>query len=287
MASASISRRSTESNPLTSPMKITSENSSLLRQVSPVKKIEFDSRPTLQVRTKMEKLSRFKRTVIASDGQKVISRFFSGSSTSQQEVTTVISSGDESPQQQEQEESTSLETANVYLLSPEARGEKTPKKQRPPLHGGASCSPAPPVKGERTVEKLDSGFVDDSVEGFSSSQKENESDQVKPSSRLALFVKKEPTRVGVRDAGTGEMTEELKTEDADIVEIKDDDDDDEGAAAAVQKKISPSRGRVGVTNNNGSQKKPTCRRVGLSRNKSSKDVGPTQSKLSMFGFQKK
>ncbi|XP_065079181.1 exonuclease 1 isoform X2 [Ochlerotatus camptorhynchus] len=283
-ASISINRRSTESNPLTSPMKITSENSSLLRQVSPVKKIAFDSRPTLQIRSKTEKLSRFKRTVIASDGQKVISRFFSASSSSQQ-VTTVIDSDDESPQQQEQEETSSIQTANVYLLSPDARGEKTPKKQRPPLHSGASCSPAPPVKGERSVEKLDSGFVDDSAAELSSSQKENESDQVKPSSRLALFVKKEPTRMGVGDTGKGEMTEG-KTEEADIVEIND-DDDDEGDAVAVQTKISPSRGRVGITSNSSSQKKSTCRRVGLSRNKSSKDVGPTQSKLSMFGFQKK
>lgn len=280
----SINRRSAEPNQLKSPTKITSENSSLLRQVSPVKKVDFDSRPTLQMRTKTEKLSRFKRTVIASDSQKVISRFFSASSVSQRVVTTVIKSGDESPQQPEEEETNTVQTANVYLLSPEARGEKTPKKKRPQLHSGASCSPAPPVKGERSVEKLDSGFVDAPPEGFSSSQKENESDQVKPSSRVALFVKKEPTRVNVEDTGKGEATEE-KTEDADIVEIKDDDDDDfEEEANDVRKKISPSRP---VVSRNSSQKKSTCRRVGLSRNKNSKDVGPTQSKLSMFGFQKK
>lgn len=283
IAPVPIQEQSPDSNTLKSPIKLTSENSSLLRQISPVKKIEYDSRPTMQVRSKTEKLSRFKRTVIACDGQKVISRFFSVSSSSQ--VTTTVSNPPESSSANEsepmvqdpyQEETGSpTQTANIYLLSPEARGEKTPKKQRPSLHSGDSCSPAPPVKGERSVEKLDSGFVEEPEEGLSSSQKENQSEQMRSTSRLSLFSKKEPMRLSAEKV---DITEE------DVIEIKDDEEQDSSQDLSVESKPATIIGR---TSSGSSQKKATCRRVGLSKNKSLKGVGPNQSKLSMFGFQKK
>ncbi|XP_062534976.1 exonuclease 1 [Armigeres subalbatus] len=279
-----------ESNALKSPLKITAENSSLLRQVSPVKKIEYDTKPILQLTSKTEKLSRFKRTVLGNDSQKVISRFFSTSSSSQL-ITTVSNlstspsadKNDNQPMLEIQEETSPVQTTSVYLLSPEARGEKTPKKQRPFPHNGSSSSPAPPVKGERSVEKLDSGFVEEPEEGFSSSQKENQSDeQQKPISRVSLFAKKGPNRLS-----TGCSTETPQhvepTEENDVVEIKDDGDENSRDTITVSQKLAPSMGKSGSSS---SQKKATCRRVGLSK-KGVKDVGPNQSKLSMFGFQKK
>ncbi|KXJ69700.1 hypothetical protein RP20_CCG026074 [Aedes albopictus] len=232
------------------------------------------------------------------DGQKVISRFFSTSMSSTMTTATAstppvsasadesdpslldeIPSGDTSP-------SPTPTTVNVYLLSPEARGEKTPKKQRLSVDSAASCSPAPPVKGERSVEKLDSGFVEEPEGGFSSSQKENQSEQNKPtSSRLSLFTKKEPRRLDTENSA--EVLQEIEMiQDDDVVEIKDDDEDESKEVQMAEQK--PAQASFGRGGNSGSgQKKTACRRVGLSKNKSLKGVGANQSKLSMFGFQKK
>lgn len=293
-APIAINRRSVGGDTLLSPTKLTPENSSFLRNVSPVKKIDFDSKPTiLQTRTKSEKLSRFKRTVIASDGQKVISRFFTGSSTCSSATSQPTAfPGANEPGSPIKEEKCPLEAASVYLLSPEAklrhRGEQTPKKQKPLARNVDTCSPAPPVKGERSVEKLDSGFVEEPDAGFSSSQKENETVEVKPS-RLQLFVKKEPARFGASslieiceqtkvEPGVDEIKGESKEEE--VIEIKEEDE----VAPPVHEKVSgPQRPAAGSS----TQKKSSCRRVGLSKGKGLKDVGPTQSKLSMFGFQKK
>nr|XP_029715845.1 exonuclease 1 [Aedes albopictus] len=306
IAPVSIQGKRTSSEALASPIKITEQNCSLLRQVSPVKKTDYEARPptntttatTLQIRSKTEKLSRFKRTVMGCDGQKVISRFFSTSMSSTMTTATAstppvsasadesdpslldeIPSGDTSP-------SPTPTTVNVYLLSPEARGEKTPKKQRLSVDSAASCSPAPPVKGERSVEKLDSGFVEEPEGGFSSSQKENQSEQNKPtSSRLSLFTKKEPRRLDTENSA--EVLQEIEMiQDDDVVEIKDDDEDESKEVQMAEQK--PAQASFGRGGNSGSgQKKTACRRVGLSKNKSLKGVGANQSKLSMFGFQKK
>lgn len=279
-----IKDQSTGSSAIKSPLKLTAQNSSLLKQISPVKKIEFESRAILQVCSNTEKLSRFKRTILGNDGQKVISRFFLTASSSQETATTSSPPATPSvedtvcqPMNEMQEDTSPVRTTNVYLLSPEARGEKTPKKQRCLPHNEASCSPAPPVKGERSVEKLDSGFVEEPEEGFSSSQKENQSEQQKTTTRVSLFAKKETSRISLV-SGTETLQ---KIEEDDIVEIKDDGNDDPQDTTSVSQKSVPSIVKGSV------QKKATCRRVGLSKNKSAKDVGPNQSKLSMFGFQKK
>lgn len=70
-------QQSTDEAVCPSPTKITAENSSLINNQSPVKRIDF---------AKLDKLSKFKRTVI-TEKQNVISRFF-GSATSSSNGTS-------------------------------------------------------------------------------------------------------------------------------------------------------------------------------------------------------
>ncbi|XP_058811991.1 exonuclease 1 isoform X2 [Topomyia yanbarensis] len=287
----SINRRSSGSSVL-SPTKITVDNSSLLRNVSPVKRIEFDEKSTSQVcLTKGEKLSRFKRTITGNDrGQKVISRFFSSASSS----TTTITCQSLADEYSEKESSvkadeTSQNAANLYLLSedakPQHRGEQTPKKRKPVLNCDEIYSPDPPVKSERPIETLDSGFVDEPEAGFSSSQKENEATCTNSarSSRLQLFVKTEPSRLGGKPfaEGADRVTTEIVSSSQQLLGIEILDEED---VASEQNRSNKSERLSGPGS---TQKKPTGRRVGLSKGKKLKDIGPMQSKLSMFGFQKK
>lgn len=293
--SITIGRRSAGGDILMSPTKLTPENSSLLRNVSPVKRIDFDNKPTLQIRSKSEKLSRFKRTVIASNGQKIISRFFSSgcSSSSVSNHQTSCTDPSESPTVKKEEVNDEREATSIYLLSPEAklqnRGEQTPKKQNPNKlsHEDGLCSPDPPAKGERSVEKIDVGFVDEPETEFSSSQKENEAVEGK-SSRLQLFEKKTTARAG--ESSTNEINDEggeagvWKIEDessssGDVIEIK-----EESGLIRTQESLG-SLSQRSLTGKN--SQKNTCKRVGLTRSKKLKDPGVTQCKLSMFGFQRK
>lgn len=65
-------KKMTVSEPLLSPTEITKLNRSLLQNLSPVKQIDY---------TKLEKLSKFSRTVVTSRDQNVISRFFCSATT--------------------------------------------------------------------------------------------------------------------------------------------------------------------------------------------------------------
>lgn len=245
---------------LLSPTKLTPESSSLLRNVSPVKRIDFKSQ---------EKLSRFKRTVFANEGQKVISRFFSNG------VATATAEAAASPEVLTKSPSPRKQEASVYLMSPEAKlahkGDQTPTKKR--VVERISESPNPPGKVEPSVEQVDSGFVEEPEAGFSSSQKENEG----KGSRLSLdFGRKESARFG-RDSQNAEADVGVQELDDDVVEILE-TPEEKPATSQISKSVAAA----------GSQKKPSsCRRMGLSKGKGAKDSGPTQSKLSMFGFQKK
>uniref|UniRef100_A0A1Q3EVH7 Exonuclease 1 n=1 Tax=Culex tarsalis TaxID=7177 RepID=A0A1Q3EVH7_CULTA len=283
-AATASNRRSGPADQLLSPTKLTPETSSLLRNVSPVKRIEFKQ---------TEKLSRFKRTVFASEGQKVISRFFSGGASSTATISPKAApTTPKSPSPLKQETS-------IYLMSPEAklahRGEQTPTKKRKSAsedRAEISESPNPPCKVEPAVEQVDSGFVEEPEVGFSSSQKENEAaGQKGGSSRLALdFGRKEPARFGRESAPRNEDTgvakmEEGEDEDDDVVEIVETKED---KVAVSSQTIRSFAAEVKAGGSSSQQKKNVaCRRVGLTKGKSLKDTGPTQSKLSMFGFQKK
>ncbi|XP_058453956.1 exonuclease 1-like [Malaya genurostris] len=284
----SIIHRSSATGML-SPTKITPETSSLLRNVSPVKRLEFDSNLTSEQNvTKCEKLSRFKRTVTKGDrGQKVISRFFSASSSSTTTCQSITEYQSETKDSVEVETSP-LAAASVYLLSPEAkphhRGEQTPKKQKPSLiREEFYSSPDPPVKSEPPIQPVDSGFVEEPDVGLSSSQKENESTDMNSgtSSRIRLFVKAEPSQLGGSSAKVG------KDED-DTVEEKSSPQEENRTEILHEEDKAAEPDSSNKSGTGSTQKKSAaCRRMGLSKVKKLKDVGPTQSKLSMFGFQKK
>ncbi|XP_039436656.1 exonuclease 1 [Culex pipiens pallens] len=277
--STSSNRRSAPADQLLSPTKLTPETSSLLRNVSPVKRIEF--KPT-------EKLSRFKRTVFANEGQKIISRFFSAgaASTSVSPKTAPTTPKKSSPLKQE---------TNLYLMSPEAklahRGEQTPtKKRKSSERTEISDSPNPPCKVEPAVEQVDSGFVEEPESGFSSSQKENEDEQKGTSSRLALdFGRKEPSRFGRESASQNEDVGVVKMaeEDDDVVEIVETKEVKTELAVVSSQTMRSSAAEAKAGSSSQQKKNVACRRVGLAKGKAVKDTGPTQSKLSMFGFQKK
>lgn len=277
--STSSTRRSGPADQLLSPTKLTPESSSLLRNVSPVKRIDFKSSNS------SDKLSRFKRTVFANEGQsKVISRFFSAGGA----ATKTSPKTPKSPSPRKQE------PASIYLMSPEAklphRGEQTPTKNKRKSEHAFSESPNPPSKAEPAVEQVDSGFVEEPDAGFSSSQKENEGQT--SSSRLALdFGRKEPARFGRESVTQSEDVDGVKPikedEEDDVVEIVESEEEPKLKVRSfvVEAKASSSNGTSGSQQNKSSV--AGCRRVGLTKSKSLKDAGPTQSKLSMFGFQKK
>uniref|UniRef100_A0A8D8C5L7 Exonuclease 1 n=1 Tax=Culex pipiens TaxID=7175 RepID=A0A8D8C5L7_CULPI len=277
--STSSNRRSAPADQLLSPTKLTPETSSLLRNVSPVKRIEF--KPT-------EKLSRFKRTVFANEGQKIISRFFlaGAASTSVSPKTAPTTPKKSSPLKQE---------TNLYLMSPEAklahRGDQTPtKKRKSSERTEISDSPSPPCKVEPAVEQVDSGFVEEPESGFSSSQKENEDEQKGTSSRLALdFGRKEPARFGRESASQNEDVGVVKMEeeDDDVVEIVETKEVKTELAVVSSQTMRSSAAETKAGSSSQQKKNIACRRVGLAKGKAVKDTGPTQSKLSMFGFQKK
>lgn len=286
------SRRSVNDNidsELTSPTMLTMENSSLLRNVKPVMKTEYEPKAPLvaaaqkQTNSKLEKLSRFKRTVLPTDNQKVISRFFANAPSS-----SAITSSEAEPSSPEPKKvSDEKQAASIYLHSPEAivqnRGEKTPKKQAFHRHNSSSCSPAPPVKGEYIVEKMDSGFVEEPEGGFSSSQKENEDIVDKKTSRLQLFSAKPAAQLDCSNLADDSEPERIRGA-SPLEEVVEIDDDDVQVSAPVQRKTV---GVVRAPERKRSQKTAPSRRVGLPKGKSAKDSGPIQSKLSMFGFQKK
>lgn len=277
--STSSNRRSAPADQLLSPTKLTPETSSLLRNVSPVKRIEF--KPT-------EKLSRFKRTVFANEGQKIISRFFSaGAASTSVSLKTAPTTPKKSSSPLKQE-------SNLYLMSPEAklahRGEQTPTKKRKSSER-TEISPSPPCKVAPSVEQVDSGFVEEPESGFSSSQKENEDEQKGTSSRLALdFGRKEPARFGRESASQNEDVGVVKMEeedDDDVVEIVETKEVKTELPVVSSQTMRSSAAETKAGSSSQQKKNVACRRVGLAKGKAVKDTGPTQSKLSMFGFQKK
>ncbi|XP_055608769.1 exonuclease 1 [Uranotaenia lowii] len=339
--SSNGNRRTTgERNALLSPTKLTSDNTSLLNNVSPVKRNEFNSSKPLQTTQttnlggsgKFDKLSRFKRTIVSKDGQKVISRFFSSSSShsANKSLDDAVSSTEaidnKALDSTKLNESNDPDATTVYLLSPEAklhhRGDKTPKKQlfhHNPQQNDEVCSPPPPSKKESAVEPVDSGFVDEPEGGFSSSQKENEttnlengteSNKKSKSSRLQLFARKESSQLGTKSL---DLTDNFETQghketspvgssttslQDDVIEIDEDSMPDNGTGKNIESEFtrqghSREQPLLKATATQPQQKLPkctasaSCRRLGLSKNKKSADIGPTQSKLSMFGFQKK
>ncbi|EDS31270.1 exonuclease [Culex quinquefasciatus] len=269
--STSSNRRSTPADQLLSPTKLTPETSSLLRNVSPVKRIEF--KPT-------EKLSRFKRTVFANEGQKIISRFFSAGA-----VNTSVSPKT-APTTPKKASSPLKQETNLYLMSPEAklahRGEQTPtKKRKSSERTEISDSPNPPCKVEPAVEQVDSGFVEEPETGFSSSQKENEDEQKGTSSRLALdFGRKEPSRFGRESAGQNEDVGVVKMEeqdDDDVVEIVETNEVKTELAVVSSQTMRSSAAETKAGSSSQQKKNVACRRVGLAKGKAVMDTGPTQS----------
>ncbi|KFB47050.1 hypothetical protein ZHAS_00015119 [Anopheles sinensis] len=216
-----------------------------------------------------------------------------------------------------------LEATALYLQSPEAqrmdRGERTPEK-------GTNPHLASPDDGRSQLGRFDSGIAmgekdqaeDDnpleepnSSDGLSSSQKENDgtgmfeaatectSPRVKGSVRLALFERQQGKKVGEVNRIENDPEEALAI-------VIDDDNDDVDAVGIGRKQESKQRNAspptrklpepetmkptaVGAKN---VKSRASCRRPGLSatRKQSSKGDnggGLTQSRLSMFGFQKK
>ncbi|XP_050100436.1 exonuclease 1 [Anopheles aquasalis] len=219
------------------------------------------------------------------------------------------------------QETQKLAAAALYLRSPEAqlklRGDRTPEKRRTGCdYGTGLIEPASPSVEEALVTKVDSGIggIDDETnasegDGLSLSQKENddnalntvaaESSETKgrKTVRLSLFERKHATKI--------ESEENMGSDDLAIV--LDDDASDGGAEGKAENRtgnestktdLNTERGKPTFTNTAGghtrsekkTNSKPSCRRPGLSavRGKPSKDAaGLTQSRLSMFGFQKK
>ncbi|XP_058122479.1 exonuclease 1 [Anopheles ziemanni] len=212
-----------------------------------------------------------------------------------------------------------LEATALYLQSPEAqrsnRGERTPEKGTNPH---LACTD----DKRSQLDRFDSGIAmgekdraeDDnpmeepnSSDGLSSSQKENDgtsmfepesectSPRVRGSVRLALFERHHGKKIGEVNC--------IENDPEELAIVIDDNDDVDAIDMGQKEELTqpnPSASRkpkepetmksaaVGVKN---VKSKASCRRPGLSttRKQSSKgdNGGLTQSRLSMFGFQKK
>ncbi|XP_035794936.1 exonuclease 1-like [Anopheles albimanus] len=216
------------------------------------------------------------------------------------------------------QETQKLAAAALYLRSPEAqlklRGDRTPEKRRTGCdYETSTIEKAFPSVEEGLVVKVDSGIVVNDEEpnasdgdGLSLSQKENddsamntvvfESNETKgrKAARLSLFEHKHVTRIESEDdKGSDDLAIVLDDADDGSSEAKaDNHTDNEGTKTDL--KLEHGKPPFTITaSSHASRKtnsKPTCRRPGLSaiRGKPSKDAaGLTQSRLSMFGFQKK
>ncbi|XP_053658213.1 exonuclease 1 [Anopheles marshallii] len=215
-----------------------------------------------------------------------------------------------------------LKATALYLSSPEARlqcrGDRTPVKRRP----NASSPETDAEKGE-ILGKLDGGMAsavdinaqvdeaasmdEDISTGLSSSQKENDdveitvtekqcSNQKPRTARLALF-ERQVTKILNQTPNPSETVEE------ELAIVLDDDSSDEDNVRKLQtndrqqteerNSALPHHSTANVETSTKIKARSSCKRPGLSINrkfthsKTDNSAGLTQTRLSMFGFQKK
>uniref|UniRef100_A0A182PP82 Exonuclease 1 n=1 Tax=Anopheles epiroticus TaxID=199890 RepID=A0A182PP82_9DIPT len=337
---------------LLSPTKITPETRSLLRNISPVKRIDYSQQRSQQATmttttttagnvASTSRLSRFKTAhgkgiTIAKDEPKVISRFFctqaklqSHATVSSNSVTTKTPDG--SPKRgvksdvdiivsptaivkeiKSRRNSQSLKATALYLSSPDSRlptrGDRTPEKVRSEsrkaydaLELGRFDSGI--AMGENSSNEGEGSLEGDGMTGLSSSQKEN--DEVVPNAtekqrleskppssstvRLALF-ERQPTK------GLTQSSEHSTQELATVLLDDDSSDEDTGKQTNKTEPLKASSlpsSTSGVETIVKSKARTSCKRPGLSIKRKQPDsktdntLGLTQTRLSMFGFQKK
>ncbi|XP_052889275.1 exonuclease 1 isoform X2 [Anopheles moucheti] len=214
-----------------------------------------------------------------------------------------------------------LKATALYLSSPEAqlqcRGDRTPVKRRP----NATSPETDPAKGE-ILGQLDSGMVsrvdtkgqddeaasldEDISAGLSSSQKENDDVEIiapekqcsnpKPrTARLALFERRVTKTLNQAQNPSENVDEEL----AIVLDDDSNDGDNAGKLQTNDRQETEERNAsllaltAKVETSTKIKARSSCKRPGLSttrkstNSKTDNSAGLTQTRLSMFGFQKK
>lgn len=268
-----------------SPTKITGENSSLTRNHSPVKRIDY---------AKVEKLSKFKRTVL-TEKQNVISRFFGKSSSSN-----------------ESSESEANVMTNPGTSAENSKGSDVQAESNKVSVTQVGC--------EKNVEASKCLYLNTSKESDSESSESISAEMTTEYQQSTLNLqekfghKKVPKRLEITRSisNTENITEDEDTP-TDLIStdespslasespiILTDDEDDNNNEEREHVPTSNSLATKSLSNpKNGTQikKQAVCRRPGLSskvKTSSNRKGGRTaqqqtavQSKLSMFGFQKR
>uniref|UniRef100_A0A182M264 Exonuclease 1 n=1 Tax=Anopheles culicifacies TaxID=139723 RepID=A0A182M264_9DIPT len=221
-------------------------------------------------------------------------------------------------------EAQALKATVIYLNSPEARlqsrGDRTPEKRGRNASSPGTESP----KGVELVAQLDSGIAlqddepvsleEDNSSGLSSSQKENDDVVVnsidntcietRPRSVLLALFERQVTKRITPTSDHSETVEELAI-------VLDDNSNDGDNTAQPQTKVHETESERGcnvimnakhkteeqksalaASTSTTAKKRSSCKRPGLSVNrkptsKGDNTAGLTQTRLSMFGFQKK
>uniref|UniRef100_A0A182K160 Exonuclease 1 n=1 Tax=Anopheles christyi TaxID=43041 RepID=A0A182K160_9DIPT len=300
---------------LLSPTKITPETRSLLHNVSPVKRIDYSQQRSQLLSTttadsvaSSSRLSRFKTAhgkgvAIAKDEPKVIIK----------EIKRKRDSG-------------ALKATAIYLSSPEAliqsRGDRTPEKRQLTASPESEKTHKTAfgrfdsgiVMNETNSNEKEGLLMCDSVIVLSSSQKENdevvmgsktekERTGLTPSTvRLALF-ERQPGKQLIQSPERSNVTEELaivlddSSSDYDTRNRTDSQQATSGINVAHKtdtlKTSSLPSSTCKVDASTILKARSSCKRPGLSINKkqsaakTDSSLGLTQTRLSMFGFQKK
>lgn len=241
---------------ITSPTKLTPTNSSLLRQCSPVKRIDFGATAAKSpLKALVDRMRRggkdLKRTVVDAK-QNVLSRFFVANQREVQQsrsAPVAVVSPTKLEEMEARFENEQQTASTFYAKSPKVEkrppiGERTPeaKRKHTPVSAEAETASSSSQPAKRTCRSL-----------FSGGETRDE------------------------NASTDELTIDLtQAHDADN---DDDDNRSSGKSTASQPTSSQARSKV----------KPaaTCRQPGQRKSKATTVSGKTQSSLSAFGFMKK
>ncbi|XP_035892248.1 exonuclease 1 [Anopheles stephensi] len=202
-------------------------------------------------------------------------------------------------------EEQTLRATAIYLSSPEARlqirGDRTPEKR--------AARVSPDLDSEGAIGPLDSGIAmteEDSRTGSSSSQKENDDvalDVTEKSSsssnrspravRLALFERQVKKPLAQSSDATEELAIVLDDSSNDAGTMAKQPIDDELKTEARISTLPPRTVKTAAEAHTKAKPRASCKRPGLPVNRKptaktdNGAAGLTQSRLSMFGFQKK
>lgn len=272
-----------ESPNFQSPTKITKENSSLINNHSPVKRIDF---------AKLEKLSKFKRTVI-TEKQNVISRFFnsktsSSNESSESETTSLHENSDNANSFEKQSEINKIsKIQEENVIASNCLYMNTSKDSD--NESSESESVEVTTEYQRSTLNLQQTF------GNKKAPKCLENTRGAVNNENITEDENTPNEL-ISSDGSQSLTS------ASPIILTDDDDENDGNNNEERESVPNSNTKVLSSLNikkseTQPKKKSACRRPGLSSKiKSSSNgkggstvqqQGAVQRKLSMFGFQRK